>query len=149
MLQNDSGALKQFSHRLFNRLLPPNVYYLEILLGDQKVRAKYAVISLDDFKKATSPAWFHSYYWGRFTQAAGLAYARNNNIKEEIYYCLAQSVVTLFLRVVPRLPNRFDVHSLWHKGLALSYGAELRAEKPERIAALYNAALCATQCLLS
>jgi hypothetical protein len=33
---------------LFNWLLPPNVFYLEISVGDKTIRAKYSLLSLND-----------------------------------------------------------------------------------------------------
>ena len=47
--------------RLLHRILPPTVFYLEIPLGDRRVRAKYAMISQADFRRGTSQRWFHSY----------------------------------------------------------------------------------------
>ena len=60
---------------LFNRLLAPNVYYLEVSTGGNRVRSKYAVVSMRDLERGTSPQWFHSYLWGRFAQPCGLLYS--------------------------------------------------------------------------
>ena len=38
------------------------------------------------------------------------------------------------------LPEEFDAQMLWQRGLLLSYRAELRAERPESVHALYDAA---------
>jgi hypothetical protein len=45
-----------------NKLLPPNVFYIEVPFEDRVVRAKYAVLSLNDFAAGAS-RWFHSYVW--------------------------------------------------------------------------------------
>jgi len=123
-----------------NRLLPPNVFYLEIPFEDRMVRAKYAVLSLDDLINGTSRRWFHSYIWGRFAQPIGLIYARNNQIAKRIQSALAQAVVTFIGRVLPRVPSPFTARDLWREGLKLSYRAELRAERPEKLARLFEAA---------
>jgi hypothetical protein len=124
---------------VFNRLLPPNVYYLEIPYAGRSLRAKYAVVSMRDFAKGTSPHWFHSYLWGRFTQPAAVLYARNERVRRQVIQALSQAVVTFMTRVVPALDETFTSRDLWVSGLALSYGAELRSERPERAQALYQA----------
>jgi len=53
---------------------------------------------------------------------------------------LAQSVLTFTGCVLPRIPAEFSARQLWGRGLALSYGAELRAEGPEKGAHLFDAA---------
>ena len=124
---------------LFNRLLPPNVYYLEIEVDGQRVRAKYAVISMRDLQRGTSMRWFHSYLWGRFSQPCGLLYSRNAEAGQQVQKALAQALLTFLTRVLPALPERLDCAAIWQQGLALSYRAELRAEKPERAIHLYEA----------
>jgi hypothetical protein len=54
--------------------------------------------------------------------------------------CFAQSVLTFVRRVLPRLPHEFSARQLWSRGLTLSYGSELRSEKPEKRARLFDAA---------
>ena len=123
---------------LFNRLLPPNVYYLEVEVDGQRVRAKYAVISLRDLERGTSMKWFHSYLWGRFSQPCGLLYSRDSETGRRVHGALAQALLTFLTRVLPALPERLDYAAIWQQGLALSYRAELRAEKPERAIHLYE-----------
>ncbi|MCG6886038.1 MAG: hypothetical protein LJE74_02370, partial [Proteobacteria bacterium] len=123
---------------LFNRLIPPNVYYLETKVDGNRVRCKYAVISLRDLEHGTSPKWFHSYLWARFAQPCGLLYSRNDETSCRIERLLAQAVLTFLSRALPALPERLDSAALWQQGLALSYRAELRVEKPERAIQLYE-----------
>jgi hypothetical protein len=123
---------------LFNWLLPPNVYYLEVKVNGNRVRTKYAVISRRDLEHGTSPRWFHSYLWGRFSQPYGLLYSRNDETSQGVQRMLAQAVLTFLTRVLPALPERLDNTAIWQQGLALSYQAELRVEKPERAIALYE-----------
>ncbi len=124
---------------LFNWLLPPNVYYLEIEAEGRRVRAKYAVISMQDLQRGTSMRWFHSYLWGRFSQPCGLLYSRDAETGEQVQRALAQALLTFLTRVLPALPERLECDAIWQQGLALSYRAELRAEKPERAIHLYEA----------
>jgi hypothetical protein len=123
---------------LGNTLLPPNVFYLELPWGEGLVRAKYAVLSLADFQRGTSQRWFHSYLWGRFAQPATLVYARNPEISQEVQKALAQAVVTFISRVLPNLPECFTAREVWQLGLSLSYRAELRAERVEKLVHLFE-----------
>jgi hypothetical protein len=119
-----------------NRLLAPNVYYLETSLPGRVARAKYAVVSLDQFEEGTA-RWFHSYLWGRFAQPCGLLFAADETVRERVVRAIGAAVATFATRTLPRLPDTFDSETLWTRGLLLSYAAELRAEQPERIRARY------------
>ncbi len=124
---------------ILNKLLPPNVFYLEVPYKDHMIRAKYAVLSLQDLQRGASKRWFHSYLWGRFTQPSALLYTRTDMVAQQIIAALAQAAVTFVERVLPQLPADFDAAELWQKGLSLSYSAELRAEKSQRAGHLFNA----------
>jgi hypothetical protein len=114
------------------------VYYLTASVEGRPVRAKYAVLSLADFRRGTSRRWFHSYLWGRFAQPFGLIYARDERAAAAVLEAACEAVLTFAGRVVPVLPASFEAGDLWRKGLRLSYGAELRPEDPERVARLYD-----------
>ena len=122
-----------------NKLLPPNVFYMEVPFEDRVVRAKYAVLSLNDFTAGTC-RWFHSYIWGRFAQPIGLIYARNDQIVQSIQSALVQAVLRFVAQVLPCIPASFTARDLWCKGWTLSYRAELRAERPHKLVQLYEAA---------
>lgn len=122
-----------------NKVLPPNVFYLELPFEDRVLRAKYAVISLRDFRSGTSMRWFHSYLWGRFAQPVSVVYVDNESTMNEVHCALAEAVSTFTARVVPALRERFVASELWCEGLLLSYRAELRAEKAGRAASLFEA----------
>jgi hypothetical protein len=122
--------------RLLYRILPPTVFYLEIPLGDRRVRAKYAVISRADFQRGTSPRWFHSYLWARFAQPSSLLYARDEESAQEIHAARGSAIVTFVTRVLPVLPAAFDAELLWREGLSRTYRTELRAERLDAVARL-------------
>jgi hypothetical protein len=125
---------------VLNKLLPPNVFYLEIPYADRMVRAKYAVLSMEDFRCGTSKRWFHSYIWGRFAQPIGLLYVCNDQTARHIQAALAQAVLTFVERVLPRMPSPFTACDLWRMGWEMSYRAELRAERPHKLIRLFEAA---------
>ncbi|NWF71875.1 MAG: hypothetical protein HXY51_02355 [Nitrospirae bacterium] len=119
--------------RLLYRILPPTVFYLEIPLGNRRVRAKYAVISQADFRRGTSSRWFHSYLWARFAQPSNLLYARDEEIAQQIHAARSRAIVTFVTRVLPVIPAAFDAELLWREGLSRTYRTELR---PERLGAV-------------
>jgi hypothetical protein len=124
---------------LMNRLLPPNVFYLEVPYEGKSVRAKYAVLTIEDFDKGAH-RWFHSYIWGRFAQPSGLIYARNGEVTSRIQEALTRAVRTFVRRALPQAPELFTIRELWSTGLSLSYRCELRSEKQTTPVRLFDAA---------
>ncbi|KXJ39692.1 MAG: hypothetical protein AXA67_11545 [Methylothermaceae bacteria B42] len=124
-----------------NRLLPPNVFYLEANYQGRTLRAKYAVITAKDFERGMR--WFHSYLWGRFSQPCLILHIgeldkvdavlpkAEQSIPQWVAKVLIKAAATFVTNTVPMLPPCFDVRTLWTTGLQLSYGAELRAEMGE------------------
>lgn len=125
-------AFAGWKTRLLARFLPPTVGYLETGTPKGEVRAKYAVITLRDFRRGTSRRWFHSYLWGRFAQPCVLAYAQDDTTRSAVAACLETAVRTLLGRTVPIAPPQIDAAGLWTLALNLSYGAELRPESSGR-----------------
>lgn len=123
---------------LLNRWLPPNVFYGEVNLEERIVRMKYAVLSLEDFERSVTPKWFHSYFWGRFAQPTAVMACTSQAMSQRIILGLGRAVLTFLGNVVPRMPQQFSAKDVWSIGLALSYGAELRAESKGRIATLWD-----------
>ena len=123
----------RFLPALANRLLAPNVYYLETPFAGRTARAKYAVVSLDPFERGTA-RWFHPYLWGRFAQPCGLLYAADaTDVRARVVGALGAAVATFAARTLPRLPAEFDAETLWTQGLLLTYrgGAALGAAGPD------------------
>lgn len=125
---------------LLNWLLPPNVFYLEVPDGAGVIRTKYAVLTLADFQRGTSTAWFHCYLWARFAQPVRLLYARSEKTAQQIHAALARAVVTFFRCVLPQLSSPFSTRELWGRGLLLSYRSELRAETQDQPTRLFDGA---------
>tara|TARA_B100000315_G_scaffold260665_1_gene323843 strand:- start:9563 stop:10513 length:951 start_codon:yes stop_codon:yes gene_type:complete len=125
---------------ILNRILPPNVYYLEFPLDDKTIRTKYSIVSLSDFQQGTTMQWFHSYFWGRFAQPTELVFFRNHQVKKIVQAAMAQAIMTLMARTLPYMTQDFRARDIWEKGLSLSYQAELRSERPETASRLFDAA---------
>lgn len=135
VLDNYREAYSGVLPALANWLLPPNVYYAEQVSateGSPTLRAKVTVISLADFRRGCSPAWFESYIWGRFAQPTHILYARDAAARSALEEALLQAVATLLGRTLPALPATGTVEALWEGALALSYATELRTERGGR-----------------
>ncbi len=124
---------------VLNRLLPPNVFYLEVPFAGRLLRAKYAVLTLEDFRRGMA-RWFQVSLWGRFAQPAAILYVADAAAAGQVRAALAQAVLTLIGHTLPQLPPMFTAGDLWSQALALSYRCEWRAEGPEAVARLYAAA---------
>lgn len=124
---------------LGNRLLPPNVYFLETPFAGGAVRCKYAVLTLAQFAAGCSPAYFHNYFWGRFAQPAARPYARDDAVAARVDEALADAVATLIGRAAPLMDAPFTAAALWTRAFAESYRCELRPERPERAGQIYRA----------
>jgi hypothetical protein len=126
------NAYPQRYLRYLNAWLPPNVFYLEVSKGEQKFRAKYAVVSMADFESGTRQ-WFHPYLWARFAQPSRLLYARDEVIRRRIHRALAHAVITFLRSSLPTLDSSpANAEAVWTNGLSQTYAAELRPERAAR-----------------
>jgi len=117
---------------LLAAVLPPTVGYMALASPDGEIRAKYAVISMRDFRRGTCGEWFHSYLWGRFAQPCVLAYARGDAEEQAVARCMAGACRTLIRRTLALAPMPSAAADLWVNALELSYGTELRPESTGR-----------------
>ena len=120
-----------------NWLLPPNVFYAEqkstaAAGSDLTLRSKVTVISLRDFERGCSPAWFESYIWGRFAQPTHILYARDEHTRARMEAALTQAALTLLGNALPALPPQGRLEDLWVQALGMSYNTELRTERSGR-----------------
>ena len=130
---------RRLSMRALNRLLPPNVYYIEAPFGGRTVRAKYAVLTLAQFERLVGPRTLQSYFWARFAQPAIVLWARAPTIRDRVVRALAQAVVTTAGEARPLLDVPAGSGDLWPRAFREAYRTELRAESSERAVALYEA----------
>lgn len=138
------------------RLLPPNVYYLEIDHDGERIRCKYAVLGLHDFRGACTRRAFHSYFWARYAQPLSVL-GVEPRMRLAIEESLVDALATLFSRALPFVLGA-DMHArcsapasadasadaapdLWARMLALCYRCELRPEGTGRARALIDGQL--------
>ena len=123
---------------LANWILPPNVLYIELPVGENTLRCKYTVVSSADFERGAS-RWFETYIWGRFTQPVDVIHCRDEQSRAHINTQLNQCAINFLNKVLPRLPAEGTIEALWRVGLQFSYGVELRAEGKVRAKELIQA----------
>jgi hypothetical protein len=123
---------------LANRLLPPNVYYLETDHAGTKVRSKYAMVTLARLEALVGPGTLHPYFWARFAQPTALAWARDAETAERTHRLLAQAILTLTGEAWPLTEAEDPSEARWVRAFSETYGTELRAEGPERARQLYR-----------
>jgi hypothetical protein len=116
--------------RWLNRLIPPNVYYIDTAFGGGRVRAKYALVSLPQFERLVRPGNLNPYFWARFAQPTGLVWARDAGVMRRVQGALVQAIVTTEASARPLVDN--GAEAVWARALSESYRTELRSEKPHR-----------------
>jgi hypothetical protein len=115
-----------------NRLIPPNVFYFE----HEGLAAKYAVLSEADFERLSGPGTSSVSVWARFAQPARLVWSANKKARERAVSAIAQAAPTLLAAAgIREGENPLD---LWRRAFALTYSAELRAERQGRAASVVD-----------
>ncbi|HEV8388861.1 MAG TPA: hypothetical protein VGQ35_03405 [Dongiaceae bacterium] len=122
---------------LANRMLPPNVFYLEARHGDATLRCKYAVISLAQFQSGMSRATDNVSLWARFSQQSRLVWSRSQDIGQVIAGACAEAALTMLSNVLPLVQG--GAEAIWQRAFEETYRAELRSEGSVRAIELVEA----------
>ena len=109
-----------------NRLIPPNVFPFH----HGGLAAKYAVLSEADFHRLNGPETRNVSVWARFAQPARLVWAANDAARQKAIDAVARAAPTL-LASAGRQDGE-DSLDWWRRAFALTYSAELRAERKAR-----------------
>jgi len=111
-----------------NKLVPPNVFPFQ----DGRLAAKYAVLSEADFHRLNGPETRNVSVWARFAQPSRLVWAADKAARERTVESVARAVPTLLGAALPTARKSSDPLDLWRHAFALTYSAELRAERKNR-----------------
>jgi hypothetical protein len=124
-----------------NALLPPNVFYLEAERGGERLRAKYAVISLPDFARRAAGRGLRTGIWARFCQPALAVHVRDASARDALIAAVVEAHLTAVRRVAPLLPEGEHVSfdELWRRVFRETYAGEMRPEADSVIETLYAA----------
>jgi len=118
-----------------NRLIPPNVFYVE----HDGLAAKYAVLSEADFAHECGPQAWNVSTAARFAQPSRLVWSANEAARERIIDAVSLAAPTLLNWTLPLVQRTADPDELWKAAFAGTFAAELRAERHERSAAIVDA----------
>ena len=118
-----------------NRLIPPNVFPFE----HKGLAAKYAVLSETDFFQLNGPKTLSVSVWARFAQPSRLVWAADERAAAVCVDSVARAAPTLLAAARPMVPDELsDPLQLWREAFALTYSAELRAERGGRAASVVD-----------
>lgn len=118
-----------------NRLIPPNVFPFE----HNGLRAKYAVLSEADLARLNGPGTLSVSVWARFAQPSRLVWTAGEAAADRCVRAIARAAPTLLAAARPIVPDPIeDPLELWRQAFALTYSAELRAERRERAASVVD-----------
>ena len=129
------GALMAFA----NKVLPPNVFYLEAQHEGTILRCKYAVISLAQFQDGMLRATDNVSLWARFSQQSRLVWSRDAATIEPVAAACAEAVLTMLGNALPLVGSGASAETVWQRAFEETYRAEVRSEGPSRAAELVDA----------
>ena len=118
-----------------NRLVPPNVFPYQ----DGKLAAKYAVLSERDFRRLNGPETRNVSVWARFAQPSRLVWAASDAARNRAIDAVGRAIPTLLGAALPTAKASADPLDLWRHAFALTYSAELRAERKARSGSVVDA----------
>ena len=116
-------------------LMPPNVYYLSKPFSDQKLHAKYAVMSSAQIQRQVNSV--HPYFWARLAQPTRLVFLRDTSDHDLLVTIVSQAIHSFLERMTPMISGVFEPSYFWKTGFNLTYRSELRAEKSSRIESMF------------
>lgn len=123
-------------HSLLNAALPPNV----MMATQDGLHAKVATLSLRQFARAMRADGIDTTMWARFTQPSSLLYARDDNARAAIAACIRQATTTATGWARKFSPAGAPSRATWERLFTRTYAAELRPERGNRPADVYDAA---------
>ncbi len=116
-----------------NKAVPPNVFPFE----HDGLIAKYAVLSEADFARECGVDAGSVSVWARFAQPSRMVWAKDEPARQSVIASVAECAPTLFALTLPTMVNgRTDALAVFRAGFALTYGAELRAERSGRVGSI-------------
>ncbi len=111
-----------------NRLIPPNVFYLE----HDKLASKYSVLSEADLERECGPQARSISVLARFAQPSRLAWSADRAAAGQAARSIARCAPTLLAQAAPLVGSDASGVSVWKRAFELTYASELRAERSDR-----------------
>jgi len=118
-----------------NALVPPNVFPFQ----HGGLAAKYAVLSERDFYRLNGPETRNVSVWARFAQPSRLVWSADADAASATVRAVSRAAPTL-LAAAGRVTGEAPL-DWWRRAFALTYSAELRAERRGRAGSVIDAEL--------
>lgn len=115
-----------------NRLLPPNILYLEPVVDGRRLRAKVAVLRADQFRRGMRRGGLDTTMWARYSQPAALAWSRDPAARDQVFASITQAVISAASWAARLGPEAGPAADYWQSLYKRTYSAELRVEKASR-----------------
>lgn len=133
VLVDDVGAWPgPLPARWANRLLPPNVGYIESVQQDMPLRAKYAVLSTAQFARRLRKTSLDTTVWARFCQPALCVWARAPSDRDLVTQQVCAAVTTAASWAAELGPESGTAEMFWRALFSHTYAAEVRVENAAR-----------------
>ena len=116
----------------WNRRLPPNVFPFQF----ERLMAKVAILSEEDFHDLNRPAASAVSVWARFAQPSRLVWAADDAARKMAAKAISGAAPALLNAALATTEREVGVLDLWQSGFQMTYGAELRAERNDRPASM-------------
>ena len=132
IVSNYEAAYEKKWMATWNRRIPPNVFPFQYA----GLTAKVAVLSEEDFYKLSRPSASAVSVWARFAQPSRLVWKADETAARLVARSVAGAAPTLLNAALAHLDRDVPLADLWQSGFALTYSAELRAERKDRPASV-------------
>ncbi len=120
-------------------VLPPGVTFMPAS-GPTNLGAKVATISRRQFMARLGRRSLDTTLWARFCQPAALVWSRDGEARDWVARAVAQACTTAVWWAITLAPADARPEECWTALFRATYGAELRAEGPDRANQIYAAA---------
>lgn len=117
---------------LANRLLPPNVGYVEGQYGGIALRAKYALVTMRQFEARVADRSLDTTLWARFCQPSRCVWQRSAADGERVAAAICNAVVTASRWAAAHGPETGRPEAFWSALFARTYATEIRVEQADR-----------------
>lgn len=115
-----------------NRLLPPNVGYVEGNYGGTALRAKFALVSMRQFERRVAGESLDTTMWARFCQPCRCVWQRSNEDALRVTAAVRSATITAAGWAAALGPARGTAADFWAALFARTYVTELRVETGDR-----------------
>lgn len=126
--------------RAGNRRLPPNVEYAETTAAGMTLRAKLAIMTLEQFRRHARALSRDTTIWARFAQPSALVWRRDAAAGAAVAEAVAGAVRGAAWWAAHLGPQKGSANAFWGALFARTYASELRVEGASRSGSIIEAA---------